>query len=55
MDEAQIRTKQKTKNLSVIMFVIAVHSHLLQQHMSLRAKETQLQMPKQSERKRQIW
>ena len=34
MDRAQVKTKEKTNKLSLIMFLIAVHNHLLDQDMS---------------------
>ena len=34
MDGAQVKTKQKTNKLSSILFLIAVHNHLLYRDMS---------------------
>ena len=34
MDGVQVKTKQKKNNLSLILFLIAVHNHLLHRDMS---------------------
>ena len=34
MDGAQVKTKQKINKLSLFLFLIAVHNHLLHQDMS---------------------